>query len=174
VVRARLDGAILDGARLDGARLDGANLVGASLVGASLDGASLSGCIGLLSAIQYLETAFEWCDDGMIAYKVFGLHRSPPDGWVIAPGSVLSEVVLAERTTECGCGVNVGTASWIQGVDVSDRAIWRVLIRHRWLPGVVVPYAPNGKVRCERVELVEVVTHKQLAEVVERQEKARS
>lgn len=35
--------------------------------------------------------------------------------------------------------------------------IWKVLIRWEWLPGVVVPYHTNGKVRCERVELLGVV-----------------
>lgn len=35
--------------------------------------------------------------------------------------------------------------------------IWKVLIRWEWLCGVCVPYNSDGKIRCERVELVEIV-----------------
>ena len=37
------------------------------------------------------------------------------------------------------------------------KKIWKLLIRWEWLPGVVVPYNTDGKIRCERAELVEVV-----------------
>lgn len=44
---------------------------------------------------------------------------------------------------------------WVRGRYNGD--IWRCLIRWEWLPGVCVPYNTNGKIRCERVELLEVV-----------------
>lgn len=34
---------------------------------------------------------------------------------------------------------------------------WKVLIRWEWLCGVCVPYMTDGKIRCERVELIGVV-----------------
>jgi len=63
--------------------------------------------------------------------------------------------VNANRTDVCGCGINVAPLEWVKrnykGV------IWKVLIRWEWLAGVCVPYNTDGKIRCERVELVEVV-----------------
>jgi hypothetical protein len=34
---------------------------------------------------------------------------------------------------------------------------WKVLIRWEWLAGVIVPYNTDGKIRCERCELLEIV-----------------
>ena len=39
----------------------------------------------------------------------------------------------------------------------NETGIWKVLIRWEWLPGVCVPYNTDGKIRCERVQLLEIV-----------------
>jgi len=139
------------------------------LSGADLSGADLSGAVGLLVALDYLERSFEWTRAGMLAYKTFGSQYQPPASWIIKATSVISEVVNPDRCTYCACGVNVGTATWIlnntPAQPPDETVIWQVLIRNRWLPGIVVPYMTDGKVRCERVELVKTVTRDELMEV---------
>lgn len=66
------------------------------------------------------------------------------------------ETVNFDRCTECGSGINVAPLEWVKTYYPND-LIWKVLIRWEWLPGVCVPYESNGKIRCERVELLEVV-----------------
>ena len=133
-----------------------ANLSGAGLSGADLSGADLSGAKGILSAIDYLDANFERTADGYIAYKTFGGQYAPPNKWDIKTGSIITETVNPDRCTDCGSGVNVAPLAWVQ--TRYDGDIWRVLIRWAWLTGVIVPYMTDGKIRCERVELLEVVT----------------
>lgn len=132
-----------------------ANLSGANLSGADLRYANLSGAKGLLSAIDYLKERFEFTSDGIIAYKVFDGSYNPPKKWVIQSGSIITENVNPNRTNSCGCGINVAPLDWVRSHYNGD--IWKVLIRWEWLVGVVVPYNTDGKIRCERVELVEIV-----------------
>ena len=153
--RADLSGANLSGANLSGADLSGANLSGADLSGASLRRADLSGADGLLKACNYLDTHFERTAHGYIAYKTFGGKYDPPEAWKIEVGSVLEENVNPDRTCECGCGINVALLDWVKAH--YRGTIWKVLIRWEWLPGVVVPYGTDGKIRCEKVELLGVV-----------------
>ena len=153
---ADLSGADLSGANLRYANLGGADLSGANLSGADLRCADLSGANGLLSAIDYLDANFERTADGYIAYKTFGGQYAPPDKWNIKTGSVITETVNPDRCTECGSGINVAPLEWVR-INYQG-GIWRVLIRWAWLPGVIVPYRTDGKIRCERAELVEVVT----------------
>lgn len=136
-----------------------ANLRYANLRGADLRGANLSGAKELLSAVNYMEAHFERTPDGYIAYKIFGGEYNTPESWKIEKGSVITENVNFNRTNECGCGVNVAPLEWVKEEVYSHkkRDIWKVLIRWEWLCGVCVPYNTDGKIRCERVELVEVV-----------------
>ncbi len=60
------------------------------------------------------------------------------------------------RADNCGCGINVAPLEWVQR-EYPNKPIWRVLIRWEWIAGVCVPYNTDGKIRCERVELLEVV-----------------
>ena len=152
---ANLSEADLRLANLSGANLSKANLSGANLSGANLSGANLSGANGILSAIDFLASHFESTDAGYLAYKTFGSVHAPPSGWKIAPGTVISETINADRATECGSGINVAPLEWAKRN--ANGRIWKVLIRWEWLPGVVVPYSTDGKIRCERVELVEIV-----------------
>lgn len=155
---ADLHGADLRGADLRSAKLSGADLSGANLGGADLRRAELSGAKGLLSAIDYMDAHFERTSGGYIAYKIFGDEHTVPERWKVENGSVIAENVDFNRTSECGCGINVAPLEWIEeNCGRKKRDIWKVLIRWEWLCGVCVPYNTDGKIRCERVELVEVM-----------------
>ena len=153
---ADLRRADLSDADLSDADLSGADLSGADLSGADLRRADLSDAKGLLSAIDFLKEHFEMTNEGFIAYKTFGSEYNPPEKWVIQPGSVITENVNFDTTNTCGCGINVAPLKWVQNVYGGDD-IWKVLIRFEWLAGVCVPYNSDGKIRCERVQLLEIV-----------------
>ena len=162
---AKLNGANLSGAKLNdanllgthllGANLSGANLLGTHLLGANLSGANLSGVDGLLSAVDFMKANFERTENGYIAYKTFGAQYTPPEKWEIKPGSIIEENVNFDRCNDCGCGINVAPIQWVK--DNYKEDVWKVLIRWEWLAGVCVPYNTDGKIRCERVELIEIV-----------------
>lgn len=156
--KADLSEADLRGANLRGANLREANLSEADLSEADLCEADLSEAEGLLSAVNFMDAHFERTPDGYIAYKMFSCEYAAPKGWKIEPGSVVTENVNFNRTDECGCGINVASLEWVRreyGHKKLD--IWKVLIRWEWLCGVCVPYSSNEKIRCEKVELLEVV-----------------
>lgn len=152
---ADLSDADLSRAILSDAGLSRADLRGAFLSGANLSGAILSGAKGLLSPIDFLDANFERTEQGYIAYKTFGAYHRPPDGWLIEKGAVIEEVVNFNRTSDCGCGVNVATLYWVRRKCVGP--VWKVLIEWPWLAGVCVPYSTDGKIRCEKVRLLEKV-----------------
>ncbi len=152
---ADLSGADLRRADLSGADLSGADLSGANLSGADLSGADLSGTQGLLDAINYMEANFERTDEGYIVYKSFNSSYNAPDRWQIKPGEVIEEVVNPDRTCECGCGINVAPLKWVRR-NYHDHP-FKLLIRWEWLPGVVVPYNTDGKIRCSRAEIIGAV-----------------
>lgn len=152
---ATLYGADLRRANLSGADLSDANLSDANLYMSNLSCADLSDANGLLSAVNFMEANFERTENGYIAYKTFGGQYTPPEKWKIKPGSIIEENVNFDRCDDCGCGVNVAPIKWIKDHYIGD--IWKVLIRWEWLAGVCVPYNSKGKIRCERVELIEIV-----------------
>lgn len=128
----------------------------ADLREADLREANLSEASGLLSAVNFLEAHFERTDAGYIAYKTFNVIYGAPAAWEIKGGAVISENVDFDRCTECGFGINVAPLEWVKS-RYANKPIWKVLIRWEWLCGVCVPYMSDGKIRCERVELLEVV-----------------
>ena len=150
-----LSGSNLRGGILRGCDLSGSNLRGSNLRGSDLRDCDLSGCDGLISPIQHMDQHFMRCADGYIAYKTFNAIYNPPSKWDIVPGAVIEETVNANRTDTCGCGINVAPLGWVR--QRYETGIWKVLIRWEWLPGVCVPYNTDGKIRCERVELIEIV-----------------
>ena len=109
-----------------------------------------------MSSINYMEAHFERTKAGYVVYKCFGEQYQPPEKWEIKPGSVIEETVNPLRTIPCGCGINVAPLEWVR-IEYPGKEIWKLLIRWKWLPGIVVPYNTDGKIRCERAELVEVV-----------------
>ena len=152
---ADLSDADLSGADLSDADLSGANLSGANLRRADLSGADLSGSQGLLDAINYMEAHFERTDEGYIVYKTFGENYSAPESWKIELGEIIEETVNCDRTTECGCGINVAPLEWVRRNGCNQP--YKLLIRWEWLPGVVVPYNTDGKIRCSKAQIMEAV-----------------
>ena len=153
--RAYLSMANLSGANLSGADLSGADLRWADLRWADLRWADLSVAKGLLQAANFMEAHFERADAGYIAYKTFGSQDAPPKGWKITAGSTIEENANFDRCSDCGSGINVAPLEWVK--EHYKGAIWKVLIRWEWLCGVCVPYMSDGKIRCEKVELLGIV-----------------
>ena len=153
--RADLSGANLRRADLSDADLSDANLRRADLSGADLSDANLSGSQGLLDAINFMEAHFERTDEGYIVYKTFGENYSAPESWKIEPGEIIKETVNCDRTTECGCGINVAPLEWVRKYGCNQP--YKLLIRLEWLPGVVVPYNTDGKIRCSKAQIIDVV-----------------
>ena len=151
---ADLSGADLHHANLSGADLSGADLSGADLYHANLSDANLSGTKNLLSPINYLKENFERTDEGYIVYKCFNNMYSAPDKWDISIGSVIEEEVNPNRTTTCGCGINVAPLDWVRN-EYPHMQVYKLLIRWEWLAGVVVPYNTDGQIRCARAEIIE-------------------
>lgn len=141
-------------ADLSDADLSGADLSGADLYHANLSGANLSGTKNLLSPINYLKENFERTDEGYIVYKCFNNMYTAPDKWDISIGSVIEEEVNPNRTTICGCGINVAPLDWVRN-EYPHMQVYKLLIRWEWLAGVVVPYNTDGQIRCARAEIIE-------------------
>jgi len=154
---ADLRDARLTDANLRSGKLMGANLNKAKLKDADLRDANLSGASGLIDPAEYLERMFETDEGGMLCYKSFGMSFEAPDYWRIEEGSVIKENVNPIRTLDCACGVNVATREWIRGRWPVPREVWRCRIAWPDLAGVVVPYNTDGKIRAERVRLLEKI-----------------
>ena len=142
-------------ANLSGANLSDAYLSDADLRDADLSGADLSGAKSLLSSIGFIDAHFERTDKGYIAYKTFNSVHPAPESWKIEPNSVIEEVVNPCRTVDCGCGINVAPLDWVKRSNNGE--VWKVMIEWPWLAGVIVPYGSDGKIRCEKVRLLEIV-----------------
>ena len=149
---ANLSCADLRCADLSYANLSCADLSGADLSDADLSGADLSGASGLIDATDYIGAHFERVKDGYIVYKTFGGAYSKPDSWTIEPGAIIEEVCNPNRTNACGCGINVAPIEWVKENYKGD--VYKLLIRWEWLPGVVVPYNTDGKIRCSRAQII--------------------
>jgi hypothetical protein len=176
---ANLSGANLSGANLSGADLSEADLIeanlsradlrradlsGANLIEANLIEADLSGATGLVEPAQWLKENFETDDKGIIVYKRIGkTNYNSPDTWVIEPGSFIAETVNPLPTLDCACGVNFGTREWCKR-NYPQARLWRCRIWFQHpedgdidVAGIVVPYNTDGKARCGRLQLLEVV-----------------
>ena len=165
LIDANLIGANLIDANLIDANLSNANLINANLINADLSnanlryadlrGADLSGSQGLLDAINYMEANFERTDEGYIVYKIFNENCSEPEAWKIEPGEIIEETVNCDRTIEYGCGSNVAPLELVEKYGCNQP--YKLLIRWEWLPGVVVPYNTDGKIRCSKAQILEAV-----------------
>ena len=155
LIGADLRYANLIDANLSNADLRYADLSNADLSGADLRGADLSGSQGLLDAINYMEANFERTDEGYIVYKTFNENYSAPEAWKIEPGEIIEETVNCDRTIEYGCGINVAPLELVKKYGCNQP--YKLLIRWEWLPGVVVPYNTDGKIRCSKAQILEAV-----------------
>jgi len=157
---ASLTWANLSWAYLPKASLRRTDLTGADLRRSNLRDTNLPNAIGLTDPINYIEATFERTEDGIIVYKVFGLYYARPESWVLKENSVIEELVNYDRRNDCSPGINVATKEWLKQVVFKKKEnieIWKCLIKWEWLPGVVVPYATDGKIRCSRLKLLEIV-----------------
>ena len=160
--RANLRGTDLRGADLLDADLQRANLWGAdlrdaNLLDADLRDADLSNSKGLSTAKDYL-SQFKKDKSGIYVYKTFGAYSTAPDYWKIEPKSFIEEVVNPDRCTECGSGINFATLEWIKKCkEAQDKPVWRCLIHWEDVADVVVPFNTDGKARCARLQLIEIV-----------------
>ena len=152
---SNLSGSDLSGSNLRGSNLRGSNLSGSNLRGSDLRYSNLSGVVGLINAAYWMADNFEKTAEGYIVYKSFGDRYNAPEDWKIEPGSVINEVVNQLPTLDCACGINFATLEWVKRNTSND--IWKCLIRWEWLPLVTVPYNTDGKARCGRLELIEII-----------------
>jgi hypothetical protein len=165
---ANLASANLFGANLFGANLAGAKLAGAKLASANLAGAKLSGATGLLDTAAWLTKHFSAIAEGLIVYRAQNSNFDKPASWKWEPGAILTENAHPDRCMDCACGVSFATPEWL--LRGHQFARWRCLIRWIDLAGVVVPYNTYGKARCERLELIEIVTEEELEAAVKVQD----
>lgn len=134
-------------------------LVDANLSGADLSRANLSEVKNFFNPIKWMEENFEHDELGFIVYKTFGAYQQPPNTWKIEAGSIIEEVVNPMPVNDCGSGINFATMQWIKNNDDTNKLpLWRCRIHWMDCVGVVVPYNTDGKARCGRLELIEVVT----------------
>jgi len=100
---------------------------------------------------------FEATAEGILVCKALGnTNYGAPDRWKIEPGEYLTEVVNPCRTTECGCGVNFGTLEWCKKT-YPEADLWKCLLEWKDLADTVVPYNTDGKARCGRLKLLELL-----------------
>jgi len=154
-----LNGAKLRGAKLSGANLHGADLRGADLSGSDLNGADLSEVKGIVSQKKYL-SEYTKTKKGIIVYKAIGAATpyNSPSTWEIKKGNYIEENVNPCRTTLCGCGVNFASKEWILNTyHCGNYDLWKCLIEWEDLSDIVVPYNTDGKARCSRLKLLEVI-----------------
>ena len=76
---------------------------------------------------------------------------------IIASGAWLALAIAAAHRLPVA---DVAPLEWARKKYPTD-TIWKVLIRWEWLCGVCVPYMTDGKIRCERVELLETVSREE-------------
>ena len=146
-------------ADLSWADLSRANLRRANLRRANLSRANLGGATGLDDPAARL-AQFECDDRGIIVYKRLGEGKTqyaPPAHWEERIGAILTETVNPDRGTECGSGVNFGTLEWCQK-NYTEAHLWKCRIAWLDLAGIVVPFGTDGKARCGRLELLELVS----------------
>jgi hypothetical protein len=155
---ADLRSANLRSANLSGADLSSADLRSADLSSADLSCANLSGCKNLLNPMVFMRDNFEHDDLGWIVYKTFGAYQQLPETWKIEAGSFVEEVCNPLPTNDCGSGVNFATLKWIKNDGCTKvLPVWRCRVRWMDACGIIVPYNTDGKCRCNRLELIELV-----------------
>ena len=126
-----------------------------------LRGIDFSSSVGLLNPIDFLKENFEWENNCLIVYKVFGVNYDINPNWIIEEGSIISEEVNYDRTLDCACGISVGNIKLISIMSFSygNKQVWKCRILPEWLPGVVVPYNSICQVRSSKIQLIEKIPY---------------
>lgn len=161
--RSVLDNANLTNANLrsvtfDDVSLKNTNFKNAKLKLVNFENIDTENIFGLPTQEEFLDQLFEKTEKGYIVYKVFGLVYKPPIYWDVKRGSIIEEKVNLNRNIMCLYGINVATKEWIQSFQgYHDQPIWKCLLSFEDLDKVCVPYATDGKIRCGRLKLLEVV-----------------
>ena len=156
---ADLSGANLSYADLSYADLSDANLSDANLSGANLGGADLSYAKNVFSVQEFIKNHFEYNKTGLIVFKAFGKETPNNSNKWGKPkkNKIITEVCNPVVTNDCGCGVNCATLEWIEKQGWSNVEVWKCVILYKDLPGLVVPWNSNGKIRCNRLKLIKQV-----------------
>ena len=150
------------------AHLKGCDFTDALLKDVKFGNANLSGAKGIPSASDFMRI-FARDDHGFLVFKRIGAGKTeyaPPKQWVFEPGSFLEEVACEDRGEGCGCGVNFGTASFVD-LNYQSAEAWICRIRWEDAAGIVVPYSSRGKARCSRLELVRKIDASELSREVD-------
>ncbi len=164
---ADLSHAILIGTDLSYSDLGCAILIGtdmshSDLSGANLSHANLSSAKGLMHQHEWMEENLIKCGDGFIVYKTFGEIHKPNVEWRIEEGCIITENVNFDRASDCACGINVGTLTWVLN-STRVNEIWECLIPFDALSGVCIPYNTDGRFRCEMVKLIKKYSREELS-----------
>lgn len=107
----------------------------------------------------FLEQQFDRVEGGWTAYKVFAAIHTPRPEWKIEADSWIVDPNLnTDPENDCAAGVNVASSvSWIEDL-LSDTPgeweAWEVFIPDDSI--IVVPLTSDGKIRTNRLQLIEV------------------
>ena len=164
-----LTGAFFEEADLTGVISKNANLTGIILKNANLIHYRLINVKGLITTEEYMNKNFEFDEeqDGYIVYKTFGSRFIPPRKWIIKENSVIEENCDIDRRDTCSYGINCGTLDWVRNYNTYkdviltsqkyNLPIWKMLIKKEWFDDIVVPYTTDGKIRCNKALLLNIV-----------------
>ena len=160
----------LSNCNLQYTKLEGADLTNAILKYANLEYVDLENVKGLITTEEYMNKNFEFDEeqDGYIVYKTFGSIHKPPKKWIIKENSIIEENCNIDRTVDCSYGINCANLDWVKDYNICkdikflsvqkyNLPIWKLLIKKEWLNDVVIPYATDGKFRCKKALLLNIV-----------------
>lgn len=133
------------------------NFTNTNLTDVDMAKTTITDSIGLRSAKEILDELFKKTDEGYIVYKVFGMYYEIPDYWNIEEDSIIEEKVDMNRMETCSYGINVAIKPWIEKCINKGQQIWKCLLSFDDLDKVCVPYGTDGKIRCGRLKLLEIV-----------------
>ena len=151
----------LKNVNLRDANLTKTNLTGSNLENADLIYAKLKNVKGSITTKDYMKNNFKFDKErnGYIVYKTFGSIYDPPKYWNIKENSIIEENCTMDRRYECGRGINCSNLDWVRNYNKKHKnlPIWKMLIKRKWLKGVVVPYITDGKIRCNKAQLLNII-----------------
>ena len=170
LTKANLSNCNLEYAFLFGTNLEETDLTGAILKKADFINANLNNTKGLINTEEYMKNNFEFDEErnGYIVYKTFGSIHKSPEYWIIKENSMIKEKCTIDRTYDCGRGINCANLDWVKDYNTCkdvkflsvrnyNLPIWKLLIKKEWLNGVIIPYSTDGKIRCSKAQLLNIV-----------------